>query len=79
MLTRRNAGGPYTNMPYGYQWYLFRTPDRKHEAVMGIGYGGQFLYVVPELRTAVVITHVRDQRSADMAFMREIVMPAIRP
>lgn len=79
MLTRRNAGGPYTNMPYGYQWYLFHTPDRKHRAVMGIGYGGQFLYVVPELKTAIVITHVRDQRTADMGFMREIVMPAIQP
>ncbi len=79
MLTRRNAGGPYANMPYGYQWYLFHTPDRKHRAVMGIGYGGQFLYAVPELKTAIVITHVRDQRTADMTFMREIVMPAIRP
>lgn len=79
MLTRRNAGGPYANMPYGYQWYLFRTPDRKHEAFMGIGFGGQFLYAVPELKTTIVITHVRNQRSADMAFMREIVMPAIRP
>lgn len=79
ILTRRNAGGLFANMPYGYQWYLFSTPDRKHRAVMGIGFGGQFLYVVPELRTAIVITHVRDQRTADMGFMREIVMPAIRP
>ncbi len=79
MLTRRNAGGPFANIPYGYQWYLFHTPDRKHKAVMGIGFGGQFLYLVPELKTAIAITHIRDQRNADMGFMREIVMPAIRP
>lgn len=79
MLTRRNAGGPHANIPYGYQWYLFHTPDRKHRVVMGVGFGGQFLYLVPELKTAVAITHIRDQRSADMSFMREIVIPAIRP
>lgn len=79
MLTQRNAGGPYTNIPYGYQWYVHRTPDQQHRAVMAIGYGGQLLYLVPALRLAVAITHTRDQRSADMEFMRSIVMPAIQP
>lgn len=79
MLTYRNAGGPTANLPYGYQWYLFHTPDKKHRAVMGIGYGGQFLYLVPDLKLVIALTHTRDQRGADMAFLREIVMPAIRP
>lgn len=79
MLTQRNAGGPNTNIPYGYQWYIHRTPDQRHQAVMAIGYGGQLLYLVPALRLVIAITHTRDQRSADMEFMRSIVLPAIQP
>jgi CubicO group peptidase (beta-lactamase class C family) len=79
MLTHRNAGGPPANLPYGYQWYVLNTPDRKYRAVMGIGYGGQLLYLVPDLRVVIVATHPREQRQADMGFMREIVLPAIRP
>ncbi|HRE20156.1 MAG TPA: serine hydrolase [Rhabdaerophilum sp.] len=78
MLTRRNAGGPHTNLPYGYQWYVYHTPDRQHEAVMGIGYGGQFLYVVPALQLVIAKTQTRDQRFSDVAFLREIVMKSLR-
>jgi CubicO group peptidase (beta-lactamase class C family) len=79
MLAQRNSGGPYSNIPYGYQWYVHHTPDRQYQAVMAMGYGGQFIYLVPALRLAIAITHTRDQRSADMAFMRSVVLPAIQP
>jgi CubicO group peptidase (beta-lactamase class C family) len=78
MLVQRNAGGPYSNIPYGYHWYVHHTPDRQYQAVMAMGYGGQLIYLVPALRLAVAITHTRDQRSADMGFMRSIVLPAIQ-
>ncbi len=79
MLVQRNAGGSHSNIPYGYQWYVHHTPDRQHRAVMAMGYGGQFIYLVPALRLAIAIAHTRDQRSADMAFLRSIVLPAIEP
>lgn len=81
MLTRRNAGGPHSFLPYGYQWYLSRTPDRRHATFMGIGYGGQLLYLVPALDTVIAVTHTRDRRARneDFSVLREIVMPAIRP
>lgn len=77
MLTPHNAGGPPVNIPYAYQWYVYRTPNRQHTAMMAIGSGGQFIYVVPALRLAVAITHTREQRSSDFEFMRSIVLPAI--
>lgn len=81
MLTQRNAGGPHSFLPYGYQWYLSRTPDKRHVAFMGIGYGGQLLYLVPALDTVIAVTHTRDRRARneDFSVLREIVMPAIQP
>ena len=79
MLTPHNDGGPPVGIPYAYQWYIQPTPDRQHRAMMAIGSGGQFLYLVPDLRLVVAITHTREQRSADLGFMRTVVLPAIRP
>lgn len=79
MLIPRNEGGPPVGIPYAYQWYVQRTPDLRHRSAMAIGSGGQFLYLVPDLRLAIAITHTREQRSADLGFVRTIVLPAIRP
>ena len=79
MLTARNEGGPPVGIPYAYQWYVQRTPDLRHHSAMAIGSGGQFLYLVPDLRLVVAITHTREQRSADFGFMRTLVLPAIHP
>ena len=79
MLTPHNDGGPPVGIPYAYQWYIQPTPDRQHRAMMAIGSGGQFLYLVPDLRLVVAITHTREQRSADLGFMRTVVLPAVRP
>lgn len=79
MLTRRNDGGPPSRTPYGYQWYVFRTPDKQHQAYGAFGYGGQLIYVVPALELVIARTQMRDQRGADNRFIREMVMPAIRP
>lgn len=44
----------YTNDPYGYGW--FRTRLAGYRAYYGRGYGGQMLYVIPELAMTAVIT-----------------------
>ncbi len=77
MLTAHNAGGPVSNTPYGYQWYIFRTPDRQHRAYGAFGYGGQLIYVVPDLKIVIAKTQTRDQRGGDVRFIREIVMPEL--
>ena len=79
MLTRRNAGGPPSNIPYGYHWYVVQTPDRAHESYGAFGYGGQLIYVVPALKLVIAKTQTRDRRDGDVAFIREIVMPGLKP
>lgn len=44
--------GPIDGLSYGYLWWL----DLDHDAVFAWGYGGQFLYLVPGERLAVVAT-----------------------
>jgi CubicO group peptidase (beta-lactamase class C family) len=79
MLSAHNAGGPSSNTPYGYHWYVFRTPDRQHRAYGAFGYGGQLIYVVPDLKIVIAKTQTRDQRGGDTRFIREIVMPGLKP
>jgi CubicO group peptidase (beta-lactamase class C family) len=79
MLKAHNAGGPPSNTPYGYQWYVFRTPDRQHRAYGAFGYGGQLIYVVPALKVIIAKTQTRDQRGGDVRFIREVIMPGLTP
>lgn len=79
MLTQRNAGGPPSNTPYGYHWYVLRTPDRKHAAYGAFGYGGQLIYVVPALKLVLARTQTRDQRGADQRLIREVVLQGLTP
>jgi CubicO group peptidase (beta-lactamase class C family) len=79
MLTRRNAGGPPSNTPYGFHWYIMSTPDRSHAAYGAFGYGGQLIYVVPALKLVLAQTQTRDQRGTGSRFIREIVMPGLAP
>jgi CubicO group peptidase (beta-lactamase class C family) len=53
--TERHAEGwPHRYGAYGYLWWL--PPDDPWESYAAVGYGGQFLYVVPELRMLLVMT-----------------------
>lgn len=53
--TRRHAEGwPWRYGAYGYLWWL--PPDDPWDSYAAVGYGGQFLYVVPELRMLLVMT-----------------------
>lgn len=49
-----SAGWPDRYGAYGYLWWL--RPDADPPAVLAVGYGGQFLYLVPSLELAVVVT-----------------------
>jgi CubicO group peptidase (beta-lactamase class C family) len=53
---------------YGYLWWL--RPQGPHESMIAVGYGGQFVYVIPDLDMVVVMTgtisaapeHFKDNR-----------------
>lgn len=61
--TRRHAEGwPERYGAYGWFWWLPREDPR--DSFAAIGYGGQFLYVVPELRMLVVMTSTLEGKGA---------------
>ena len=51
---------------YGYAWWLDNIEDRihgkKYQAFLALGYGGQFIWVVPELDIVNVITVKEESR-----------------
>lgn len=51
---RRYARSPYNGNGYGFHWW--NRPMRGEHVVFAWGYGGQFLYIVPRLDLAVVVT-----------------------
>ena len=62
--TARHAKGwPERYGAYGYLWWIPR--EDPWESYAAIGYGGQFLYVVPELDMLVVVTSTLEGKGAD--------------
>jgi CubicO group peptidase (beta-lactamase class C family) len=75
---------PYAS-GYGYLWWMGRDPRTGLEYKMAVGYGGQFIVVVPERNTVVAAaTAWSSVRSADANFMLvlrtivEQVLPSLR-
>jgi CubicO group peptidase (beta-lactamase class C family) len=60
---RHATGWPERYGAYGYFWWIPR--DDPWESYAAIGYGGQFLYVVPELDMLVVVTSTLEGKGAD--------------
>jgi CubicO group peptidase (beta-lactamase class C family) len=52
---------PRSRREYGYGWWLRTLAD--YPVFYAWGYGGQFIFVVPDLRTVVVTTSVSDPGS----------------
>ncbi len=52
-----NASDPDDNRAYGFQWWLMPYDgDHATHYLAGLGYGGQFLFVVPEKQIVAVFT-----------------------
>lgn len=65
-------------LSYGYQWWML--PAGGPPTYAAIGYGGQFLVVVPSLELIAVVTgwNVYDKPELPVAFVRDRVLAAVR-
>jgi len=68
---------------YGYGWYLANLAN--HEVRYARGYGGQMIYIVPELAITVVMTSQADRRLPPQGYllglhrlMAQYIIPAAR-
>jgi CubicO group peptidase (beta-lactamase class C family) len=66
--------------PYGYQWWIADAAG--HEAFAAMGYGGQLIYVVPDLELVVVTAYAEiDPERPDLQqrvrpIIEELIVPA---
>ncbi len=72
--------GGGVGVPYGFQWWI--TGATGYEAFFGLGYGGQYVYVVPELDLVVVVAAGFDEGeqpilTSHRPIPEQIVIPAI--
>ncbi|MBV9724640.1 MAG: serine hydrolase [Gammaproteobacteria bacterium] len=66
---------------YGYQWWvLTRGSDSDYEAYAAIGYGGQYLIVIPQLDSLAVVTawNIYDERSLNIRVLLERIIASVR-
>lgn len=81
LVPRINGDGLYF---YGYQWWLGRTffKERDLHWAAGVGYGGQRLFVVPDLDLVVMVNAglyaSRLQAVIPQAIFNRVVLPAVR-
>jgi CubicO group peptidase (beta-lactamase class C family) len=60
---------------YGYQWWV--TSEQGHPSFLAMGFGGQFVQVVPDLDLVVVITSdAANQRGDAQQLVGEAIIPA---
>ncbi|GGE30148.1 6-aminohexanoate-dimer hydrolase [Agaricicola taiwanensis] len=73
---------PWSGHGYGYGWYSMQA--RGHQVHFAWGYGGQMVYVVPDLNLTVVMTSdaeprpARDRHIEDLhALLADAIIPAV--
>ncbi|MFM8899888.1 MAG: serine hydrolase domain-containing protein [Burkholderiales bacterium] len=77
----QSAGGPPSNRPYGYLWWISKVPGTEVPSFYANGFGGQYIYVVPDwslvlVATAEVVDATNDNTGPILA---RHVLPAVRP
>ena len=74
---RRSAGGFPEETAYGYHWWV--TEASGHHAFFAAGYGGQYLFVVPDLDLVVVTTAEWRGAPEDLYEPRPVIEETIVP
>ncbi len=74
----------HDTLGYGYQWWRddFIVKDESYQVIYGSGYGGQYLWIIPDLDLVVVALHqISNGKEASQIFgrneMEEIIFPAV--
>ncbi|MEK6768194.1 MAG: serine hydrolase [Gemmatimonadota bacterium] len=80
LATRNEVPGGSADAGYGFLWWI--TSETGHSAFHAAGYGGQYIYVIPDLEIVVVITGdpgiSPDQPIFHKALVTQFVVPAVR-
>lgn len=73
------AVSPWSGQDYGYGWFLAEM--RGHPVRFAWGYGGQMVYVVPDLRLTVVMTSTADgpRDNGHIAALHRLVADGVIP
>jgi CubicO group peptidase (beta-lactamase class C family) len=79
---KQSDGGPPVNANYGYLWWIEQV--RGFHAFFASGFGGKYIYVIPELDLVVVTTAStqqaqkdREQHNKIRALIPNFILPAL--
>lgn len=79
---KQSNGGPPVNANYGYLWWIEQVQGR--HAFFASGFGGKYIYVIPELDLVVVTTASTEQAQKDReqhnkirALIPDFILPAL--
>lgn len=70
-ITYQSAGDSTGGVPYGYQWWV--TDVYGYPVAFALGYGGQFIYLVPDLDLVVVAGIARRVPPEELVSPRPII------
>jgi CubicO group peptidase (beta-lactamase class C family) len=81
--TRWQSGGGWPeHAPYGYLWWVpVREGNEAQHAYYGSGYGGKYLYVVPQLDLVIVLLSTSEQGPGEgqRNLITRYILPAVLP
>lgn len=74
---QHSDGGFPQDTPYGYLWWV--TTVNGHPAYFAAGYGGQYVFVIPDLDSVIVMTSATDQPHPEHRnLIGDYIIPAMR-
>jgi CubicO group peptidase (beta-lactamase class C family) len=70
--------GSAPNLTKGYGWHWWVATENDHRTFRAQGYGGQYIYVVPDLDLVAVITSETDTTGLDPRILiTRTIVPAV--